>query len=248
MVGVHNRNFITDPKAVKLLLDNLPKLGYRYKFQSIVATACENSIRNDLSLPLPQRATTFLIDEKMSKCNRKTFYYSHDFISNGEGNHFGKTKNDEFCDVDSPFYNAECKACQHDFIPLGTLHFGAAHSFAEQVSKMRRGVLARRFNMDKISDPSRCPHRFGMHYCQYIAELKKYGVEHMKRKYNEERKSWCMRKEDRIDFDGLSKLLATLRADHVSLSTLPTPILSRIRLPLARLRQNKDNINGHRLG
>ena len=213
LVGVRDRKIVIDPRQVRRIFSRLPTDGFRYKFQSIVGIPCDPKTRDDTSIPIAHRATSFLIDNDMSHCVRKTFYYSTSFVLNGEGNHAGAVSVDVNCKHNGPLFSSECNVCQHQDLPLGTLHFGTAHSFAEHDQKMTRGAIARGFNVS-MKSPKRCPRRNGLHYCHYITRKNKGGVHRMKREYEEQINEWCSR-SSLINFRELSRMLSRMRTTSI---------------------------------
>ena len=192
LVGVKNQKIVADLQQMRRIFADLPIDGYVYKLQLLNAVPCNQSCRDDTTVAVTRRATSFYIDEETLKYHkRKTFYYSKSFVKTEEGNHYGSVTVDKECSRHDPLYNVDGKVCQHQDVPLGVIHYGWAQSFVEYNYKMTRGAIARGY-AETVHDPKMCTHA-GAHYCQHMVNINKYGIETSRRQFEEKLDRSCAR-------------------------------------------------------
>ena len=213
LVGLKDRKIIIDLQHMRRLFAELPVDGYRYKFNWLAALPCDLNTRDDTSIPITRRATSFVIDDGIPYHARKTFYFSKSFVSTEEGSHYGTLTVDKDCRPEDPLYNAEAKACQHQDIMLGMMHYGVAYSFLEYDRKMIRGALARGHNIS-VNDPDQCT-GYGQHYCRFVAKKNRDGIDASRKAYDAQFDALCSRQAT-INYPAMSELLGKLETRYHS--------------------------------
>ena len=216
LVGINAPKIIIDLQHMRRLFAELPVDGYRYKLNPLAAFPCDLSTRDNTSIPITRRATTIVNDHSMPYYTRKTFYFSRSFVSTAEGNHFGSLTVDKDCTPEDPLYDAGSKACQHQDIVLGVVHYGAAYSFLEFDRKMIRGAIARGHNIT-VNDVNECQ-GYGVHYCRFIAKKNRDGIDVAKKEYEAHLNKMCSRSTG-IHYPAMSELLESLATRYHSEQT-----------------------------
>ena len=175
LVNSSNVNqFSAKSQVIRRNLMRLPygshKLKFNGSFQAVSTMTGSVSLRPFAAVHFQRRELS---------CMSKTFYSANTFVRTDQGNHHGTIKTP--CTAQSSAWNAQCNDCFH-VANLALAHFDVSStSFGSSLSKHLRGAKA--YGHDKVVDEGKPCKGNGVHYCQYLKQLKRVGSQRLESEF-----------------------------------------------------------------
>lgn len=160
-----DNKFSVDADLIVRSFQSLPYDGFKYKFSTISAFACNIPMVHSKLLEIRH------FGYAQSNCISKTFFFSYGFLSTDQGNHYGKVLRDMQCKESDPTYQPLCGQCSHNNTRLATVHFGGDTSFTFNEYSEKMSMRAKEYNFTDVKSRQDClVYEGGRHYCYFMVK------------------------------------------------------------------------------